>query len=195
MPCLKRLHRTPLYRKNFFKKITNDTQAMTLALELADIAAYWHEVPVGALVLDAQNRVIGMGVNQTIYAHDPTAHAEIVALRDASAFIGNYRLAHCKLYVTLEPCMMCMGAIIQARIKNIVYGAKDPKTGVCESALNHLQYQQINHQTEISGGVMSEQSALRLSRFFRQRRQKVKQPSTEFLNVTGSKTIDNEEEH
>lgn len=167
-----RLQRTPIYQKNFFQEINNDEQAMELALQLAQLGAYWQEVPVGAIVLDGQNRVIGMGVNQTLYGHDPTQHAEIVALRDASKFMGNYRLPGSHLYVSLEPCMMCMGALLHARLERVIYGASDPKTGVCHSVLHHEQYAQLNHHTTIEGGLLQEQSATLLRSFFKARREK-----------------------
>lgn len=148
---------------------------MEIALQLADWAAYWGEVPVGAVVLDAQRRIIGMGVNQTIYHHDPTQHAELVALRQACAFMGNYRLPAAQLIVTLEPCMMCMGAALHARLARIVYGATDPKTGVCESVLEQQQYQSLNHHTEIVAGVLHERCGEQLRNFFRQRRADRKQ--------------------
>jgi len=167
-----RLQRLPIYQQYFFQTIDTDEQAMELVLMLAEMAAHWQEVPVGAVVLDEQRRVIGMWVNHTVYSHDPTQHAEMMALRDASTFMGNYRLPDTQLYVSLEPCMMCMGAILHARVKRVVYGASDPKTGVCHSVLQHEQYAQLNHHTSIQGGVWQEQSAALLRAFFKSRRAK-----------------------
>lgn len=172
MQSFTRLQRTPIYQQNFFQKIEDDEQAMKLALRLAQMGAYWQEVPVGAVLLDEQRRVIGMGVNHTLYSHDPTQHAEMMALRDASTFIGNYRLPGCHLYVSLEPCMMCMGALLHARVERVLYGAPDPKTGVCHSVLHHDQYSQLNHHTLIEGGLLQEQSAALLRDFFKARRGK-----------------------
>lgn len=165
-----RIQQIPVFKQFYLQTLSSNEQAMAVALELADWAAYWGEVPVGAVVLDAQGLVIGMGVNQTIYQHDPTQHAEIAALRQACAFVGNYRLPGAQLVVTLEPCMMCMGALLHARLARVVYGATDPKTGVCDSVLHQDQYQKLNHHTEIVGGVLQDQCSQRLKDFFRQRR-------------------------
>lgn len=174
MSAAHRLHRSPLYQQHFATVIDDDLAAMRLALELASLAATWQEVPVGAVIIDAQQRVIGMGVNQTIYAHDPTQHAEIAALRDACLYVGNYRLPGAQLFVSLEPCMMCMGAMLHARLQRVVYGAIDPKTGVCQSVLKQQHYAALNHQTQILGGVLADESSQLLKSFFRARRQNAK---------------------
>src|SRR5690625_5459904 len=132
---------------------------MELVLMLAEMAAHWQEVPVGAVVLDKRGRVIGLAMNHTVYSQYTTQHAEMMALRDASTFMGNYRLPDTQLYVSLEPCMMCMGAILHARVKRVVYGASDPKTGVCHSVLQHEQYAQLNHHTSIQGGRSEEHTS------------------------------------
>lgn len=144
--------------------------AMRLALEQAELAYAAGEVPVGAVVLDAQGQLIGAGFNRTIQDHDPTGHAEIVALRAAARHVRNYRLPGASLYVTLEPCTMCMGAMLHARLDRVVYGATDPKTGACGSVLDVHGIAQLNHQTEVEGGVLAEACAELLRRFFRERR-------------------------
>lgn len=148
-----------------------DAVGMRAALELADAAAQTGEVPVGAVVLDASGKVLGRGYNRCISDHDPTGHAEIVALRDAAAELGNYRLPGLALYVTLEPCAMCIGAMLHARLARVVYGASDPKTGACGSVLDIPAISQINHHTAVIGGVMGAECATRLQDFFRARRQ------------------------
>lgn len=143
---------------------------MGMALELAAMAAEQGEVPVGAVVVDAQGQVIGKGFNAPISSHDPTAHAEIRALREAALAIGNYRLNHCRLYVTLEPCAMCSGAIFHARISEVIYAAADPKTGVAQSVMHLYENAQLNHHANIRGGVRSQESAALLQEFFAKRR-------------------------
>jgi tRNA(adenine34) deaminase len=144
---------------------------MQLALELASEAAKNGEVPVGAIVVK-NGVVIGRGSNAPISLHDSTAHAEIIALREASAHLGNYRLVDCTLYVTLEPCAMCSGAIQHARIARLVYGASDPKTGACGSVINVMAEPKLNHHTEIVGGIMTKECGEILSNFFSARRKK-----------------------
>lgn len=142
---------------------------MQQALALAETAANAGEVPVGAIVVkDAA--IIGRGSNAPIAMHDPSAHAEMLALRDAAKFLGNYRLVGCTLYVTLEPCAMCTGAIQHARIAQLVYGASDPKTGACGSVVNLMQETRLNHHTAVLGGILAEQCGAVLSAFFKQRR-------------------------
>ncbi len=155
-----------------------DEDYMRLALAQADLARAAGEVPVGAVVVDADGEVIGSGFNQPIAAHDPSAHAEIRALRDAAGNIGNYRLPGCSLFVTLEPCVMCVGAILHARIARVVYGATDPKTGAAHSVLNLFDEGQINHHTRVEGGVLSETCASQLRDFFAERRRKPTGDST-----------------
>jgi len=143
---------------------------MLAALEQAAIAYPLGEVPVGAVVVDAQGRIIAQGHNRTITDHDPTAHAEIVALRAAARRLGNSRLPDCSLFVTLEPCAMCLGAMLHARLRQVVYGAPDPKTGACGGLLNLAENRQLNHQTEVIGGVLAEPCGALLRQFFRERR-------------------------
>ena len=148
-----------------------DNEYMQTALELASQAALAGEVPVGAIVVK-DGVVIGRGFNAPIGLHDPSAHAEIQALRDAAKNLGNYRLVGCTLYVTIEPCAMCAGAIQYARIARLVYGASDPKTGACGSVVNLMAEPRLNHHTEVSGGVMAKECAAILSQFFASRRTK-----------------------
>lgn len=142
---------------------------MQAALELARQGLEADEVPVGAVVVK-DGEVIGRGFNAPISRHDPTAHAEIMALRDAAARLGNYRLVGCELYVTLEPCAMCSGAIIQARIARVVFGARDPKTGACGSVIDVFAEKRLNHHAEVVGGLMAEECGALLSRFFAAKR-------------------------
>ena len=146
-----------------------DFEFMALALDQARLAASSGEVPVGAVVV-RQGQVIATGRNALVGGHDPTAHAEIVALRAAAKAIGNYRLDECELFVTLEPCAMCSGAILNARLKRVVFGASEPKTGAAGSVINLFAQAQINHQTEWQGGVQAEASRALMQDFFRQRR-------------------------
>ncbi|HYG42847.1 MAG TPA: tRNA adenosine(34) deaminase TadA [Bordetella sp.] len=145
---------------------------MALALQQAESAWRIGEVPVGAVVVDAQGQVLGTGYNRTITDNDPTAHAEIVALRAAARHLANYRLPGLSLYVTLEPCVMCIGAMLHARLARVVYGASDPKTGACGSVLDVGAVVRLNHHTTITGGVLAEPSGDMLRRFFRERRTK-----------------------
>lgn len=146
-----------------------DEQAMLLALAQARLAAEDGEVPVGAVVVQA-GRVVGVGRNAPIGSHDPTAHAEIVALRAAAMALGNYRLDGCELFVTLEPCAMCSGAMLHARLARVVYGAADPRTGAAGSVLDLFAQAALNHHTQVVGGVLAEQGGGLLQDFFRQRR-------------------------
>ena len=146
-----------------------DAQYMRMALAQAQHAWDLGEVPVGAIVVK-DGEVIAVGYNQPIGKHDPTAHAEIMALRAASEKLGNYRLPGCELYVTLEPCVMCSGAMLHARLSRVVFGASDPKTGACGSVLNLFEQPALNHQTAIVGGVMAELCGDFLRTFFVERR-------------------------
>ncbi|MFO1372476.1 MAG: tRNA adenosine(34) deaminase TadA [Candidatus Competibacteraceae bacterium] len=148
-----------------------DRYWMRQALVLAQCAAASGEVPVGAVLVLADERV-GEGWNQPIGAHDPTAHAEMVTLRAAAARLGNYRLVASTLYVTLEPCPMCAGAIVHARVARVVFGAADPRTGAAGTVFNLLQAAPLNHRAEVTGGVLAEQCAALLREFFRARRNK-----------------------
>ena len=146
-----------------------DEAFMRQALAQARLAAAAGEVPVGAVVV-CDGQVVAVGRNAPIGAHDPTAHAEIIALRAAAAALGNYRLPQCELYVTLEPCAMCSGAMLHARLKRVVFGAPDPKTGAAGSVLNLFEQTQLNHQTALCGGVLAAEAANTLKTFFSQRR-------------------------
>ncbi|RZV02925.1 UNVERIFIED_ORG: tRNA-adenosine deaminase [Serratia quinivorans] len=151
----------------------NDEYWMRQALQLALRAQEEGEVPVGALlVLD--NQVIGEGWNRPIGRHDPTAHAEIMALRQGGSVLQNYRLLNATLYVTLEPCVMCAGAMVHSRIRRLVYGAPDVKTGAAGSLVDILRHPGMNHQVEILSGVLAEECAATLSKFFRMRREQQK---------------------
>jgi tRNA(adenine34) deaminase len=146
-----------------------DEDYMREALALAQQAAAVGEVPVGALVVSA-GEIVGRGFNQPISGKDPSAHAEIMALRDAAGTLGNYRLAGCQLFVTLEPCAMCAGAIMHARIARVVYGASDPKTGVCGSVIDLFAETRLNHHTQVKGGILAVDAAQLLQHFFAARR-------------------------
>lgn len=150
----------------------NDDFYMGLALDLAVQAGQAGEVPVGAVVVDHDGQVIGKGFNAPISGHDPTAHAEIQALRQAAQALGNYRLNDCRLYVTLEPCAMCSGAIFHARISEVIYGADDLKTGVAKSVIQLYENEKLNHHASVRGGVMAAQCAALLQEFFAARRKK-----------------------
>jgi len=147
----------------------SDADFMAEALRLARQAASAGEVPVGAVVVK-DGRIIGRGSNRPITSSDPTAHAEIVALREAAAAEGNYRLPGCDLYVTLEPCAMCVGAMVHARLSRIVYGTKDPKTGACGSIVDLPSLSTWNHHGRFEGGVMADECAAILRSFFAERR-------------------------
>jgi tRNA(adenine34) deaminase len=152
-----------------------DENVMQLALAQAQHAWDHGEVPVGAVVVRA-GEVIATGFNQPIGRHDPTAHAEIVALRAAADKLGNYRLPGCELFVTLEPCAMCAGAMLHARLARVVFGATDPKTGACGSVLNLFEQASLNHHTALVSGVLAEQAGDMLKRFFAARRQAARRP-------------------
>ena len=151
----------------------NDEYWMRQALQLALRAQEEGEVPVGA-VLVHNNQVIGEGWNRPIGRHDPTAHAEIMALRQGGLVLQNYRLIDATLYVTLEPCVMCAGAMVHSRIRRLVYGAADEKTGAAGSLVDILRHPGMNHQVEIVSGVLAEECAATLSNFFRLRREQKK---------------------
>jgi tRNA(adenine34) deaminase len=146
-----------------------DQQFMRQALEQAQLAAVAGEVPVGA-VLVQDGQMIAKAFNQPIAHHDPSAHAEMLALRAAAKSVENYRLPGSTLYVTLEPCVMCAGAIMHARVERVVFGAQDPKTGAAGSVLDVFSSKQINHQTRVEGGVMGEECGQLLRSFFKERR-------------------------
>ena len=148
-----------------------DQEYMQVALELAREAAAAGEVPVGALVVK-DGEIIGRGYTAPISPHDPSAHAEIQALRDAANRLGNYRLVGCTLYVTLEPCAMCAGAIQHARIQHLVFGATDPKTGACGSVVDLMAEARLNHHADVTRGVLATECGQLLSAFFAARRGK-----------------------
>jgi tRNA(adenine34) deaminase len=147
----------------------DDAVYMRQALDQAHNAWALGEVPVGAVVVK-DGAVIATGFNQPIGTHDPTAHAEIMALRAAATILGNYRLPGCELFVTLEPCAMCSGAMMHARLARVVYGATDPKTGACGSIVNLFEQEKLNHHTELVGGVLAEECGALLREFFAERR-------------------------
>ena len=146
-----------------------DAELMALAVKQARLAALSGEVPVGAVVV-RYGQVIATGCNSMVRDHDPTAHAEIVALRRAAILLGNYRLDECELFATLEPCAMCSGAILNARLKRVVFGAREPKTGAAGSVINLFDQTSLNHHTRCQGGVLAEESQALMQDFFRQRR-------------------------
>ena len=147
----------------------NDEFFMREAISLARSAECLGEVPVGAVIV-CQGEIVGRGFNSPIGESDPTAHAEIAALRDAGRRLGNYRLPECELFVTLEPCAMCAGAILHARIARVIYGARDLKTGVHGSVIDLFSVERLNHHTEVLGGVLAEECGRLLSDFFAARR-------------------------
>ncbi len=148
-----------------------DVQAMALALAQAALAGAADEVPVGAVVLK-DGVFIASGRNAPIATNDPSAHAEMQALRAAAHILGNYRLPDCELFVTLEPCAMCAGAMLHARLKRVVFGARDPKTGAAGSVIDVFGQARLNHQTQVTGGVMAQECGEMLQTFFRQKRLK-----------------------
>ena len=150
-----------------------DEHYMRLALAAAEQAKAAGEVPVGAVIVK-DDEVIATGFNQPIGCHDPTHHAEIAALRAASQALGNYRLPGCTLYVTLEPCVMCAGAMMHARLSRVVYGAADPKTGACGSVVNLFAEAQLNHHADVTGGVLADECGTMLTSFFAERRQQAR---------------------
>ena len=150
-------------------QVSADVLWMSRALEHARVAASRGEVPVGCVIVRS-GHVLGEGHNRTITESDPTAHAEVVALRRAAAAIGDWRLIDCTLYVTLEPCAMCAGAIVLARVPRVVYGARDPKAGMVDSLGDLLRDARLNHRCEVAEGVLAAESAELLRAFFRERR-------------------------
>ncbi len=146
-----------------------DKKFMQKAFKLAKKAEVQNEIPVGAVVV-CEGEVVGEGWNQSILSNDPTAHAEIMALRAAGKKIANYRLPNATIYTTLEPCAMCAGAIIHARLSKLVYAVDDPKTGACGSVVNLLQLAELNHKVEIEKGVLEKECRILLQNFFRNKR-------------------------
>ena len=162
-----------LPESNSLEQAALDQFWMQHAISLAKRAEAEGEVPVGAVIVKDE-QIVGEGWNRPIAASDPTAHAEIMALRAAAAQLHNYRLLNTTLYVTLEPCSMCAGAIIHARVKRVVYAATDPKGGAAGSVFNILSGEQLNHQVEITAGVLADECSSQLSLFFKTRRQQQK---------------------
>ncbi|RCV90216.1 tRNA adenosine(34) deaminase TadA [Billgrantia montanilacus] len=152
----------------------SDEFYMHRALDQAREGLAAGEVPVGAVVVDAAGEIVGAGYNAPVSGHDPSAHAEIRALRDAGARLGNYRLDGCTLYVTLEPCLMCTGAIIHARLARVVYGAAEPRTGMVESKANLFAQPWHNHRVQVEGGVLAVRASQLLKAFFETRREAAK---------------------
>jgi tRNA(adenine34) deaminase len=148
---------------------TTDELWMEEALRAAQRALEMGEVPVGAVVV-CDGKIVGRGWNRNLTDSDPTAHAEIIALREAGAAVGNHRLGDCELFVTIEPCAMCAGAMVHARIKRLVYGADDPKAGAVHSVLQVVNHPQLNHKMAVHGGVLAGKCADLLQEFFRARR-------------------------
>ena len=149
----------------------DDAAWMELALEQASLAAQAGEVPVGALVI-RDGEIIGRGHNRNLLDNDPTAHAEVVALRQAASRLGNHRLSGCVMYATIEPCSMCAGALIHARISRLVYGASDVKAGAAGSVLDVLNHPRLNHRMEITAGILKERCSEILQDFFRRKRER-----------------------
>lgn len=154
--------------KHIFDK-NIDEYWMRAALAQADKASQLGEVPIGAIVVQ-NKKIVGVGHNNSIGSTDPTAHAEVVALRDAAQKIGNYRLTGLDLYVTIEPCMMCAGALVWARINRVVFGAKEPKTGALASIASVLDNPLLNHHVKVTGGILAPECAAKVTNFFGDRR-------------------------
>jgi len=176
---------------------TLDQQMMRFAIAEAHAARAAGEVPVGAIVVGPDGTVLGRGQNRVLRDSDPTAHAEIVALRAAGLVLKNYRLTGCTLYVTLEPCSMCAGAILHARIARLVYAADDPKAGACGSVLAVMNHPQLNHRVEVVSGLLAEECGPMLSNFFLERRGKKplnRHPTSAGGANTGGGNGDDEEE-
>ena len=155
----------------------NDAAWMQLALEQARLALAAGEVPVGAVVIK-DGQLVGTGFNRNLLDHDPTAHAEVVALRQAAATLGNHRLPGCTLVCTIEPCSMCAGAMVHARLSRLVYGASDPKAGAAGSVLDITSHPRLNHQIQVTPGVLAEQCSELLKAFFVERRKTFEEPAT-----------------
>ncbi|MBE0367034.1 MULTISPECIES: tRNA adenosine(34) deaminase TadA [Pseudoalteromonas] len=154
-------------------ELEQDQYWMAQALAYADQAEQQNEIPVGALIVK-DNQLIATGWNQSICQHDPSAHAEMQAVREAGKVLENYRLVDCTLYVTLEPCPMCAGLLVHSRLKRLVFGAPDAKTGAAGSVMNIVNEPKLNHQVEVTQGVLAELCAEKLSNFFKRRRKEIK---------------------
>ena len=149
--------------------VRDDAAWMRLALEEAALAIRAGEVPVGALVIK-DGEIVGRGHNRSLLDHDPSAHAEIVALREAAARLRNHRLTGCEMFVTIEPCAMCAGALVHARVARLVYGASDPKAGAVSSVLQVVNHPSLNHKMEVKSGVLEQECSEILQKFFREKR-------------------------
>ncbi len=158
-----------LLNSGVIKPMKTDEEWMLHAIALAAKAEAVGEIPVGAVVV-IDGEIVGEGWNQSIMNHDPSAHAEMMAVRAAGARIGNYRMLDATLYVTLEPCAMCAGLLVHARIKRIVFGATDLKTGACGSVMDLVRHPTLNHQLQVDGGILAAQCSQQLSDFFKRRR-------------------------
>ena len=152
--------------------MTDDCLFLRAAVAEAEAAERDGEVPVGAVVVQG-DEIIASGHNRVLHDSDPTAHAEIVAIREAGKVLGNYRLERCTLYTTLEPCAMCAGAILHARIERLVYAASDPKAGACGSVLSVMNHPRLNHRVEVSSGLLADECGAMLTDFFRRKRQPI----------------------
>jgi tRNA(adenine34) deaminase len=147
----------------------SDLEAMQVALAEARLAAEAGEVPIGAVLIH-ESQIIARGQNRVLRDNDPTSHAEIVCIREAAKILGNYRLTSCSIFATLEPCAMCAGAMIHARVNRLVFAAPDPKAGACGSVLSVLNHPQLNHKMAVEHGILADESAALLRSFFRERR-------------------------
>ncbi len=156
---------------NSLASMDHNVKWMQRAFELAQKAKEYDEVPVGAVIVH-EDKIIGEGWNQPISSHDPTAHAEIIALRNAGNNVGNYRLPGATMYVTLEPCAMCAGAIVHARLSKLIFAVADPKTGACGSIFNLLQTEELNHKVEIDKSIMEDECRALIQTFFKEKRLK-----------------------
>ena len=163
----------------------DDEHWMRKAMELAAVAESMDEIPVGAVVVK-DDQMVGEGYNASISLNDPSAHAEMMAIRQAGDTVNNYRLVDCTLYVTLEPCPMCAGLLVHSRIKRLVFGASDLKTGAAGSVMNLVQNDNLNHQIEVTQGVLAQACSQQLSAFFKRRRAEKKQAKREAKSQTGS---------
>lgn len=169
------------------EQLAIDEKFMKRALELAQEAEKINEIPVGAVVV-AKGKIIGEGYNQSITLNDPSAHAEMIAIKQAGQYLQNYRILDCTLYVTLEPCPMCAGLLVHSRIKRLVFGTCDLKTGAAGSAFNLVEHEKHNHKVETTQGVLSEQCSHLLSAFFKRRRAEIKEKKKALKNTHALKT-------
>ncbi|RTR32620.1 tRNA adenosine(34) deaminase TadA [Shewanella atlantica] len=172
-------------------QLDRDIHFMTLAMQQADEAEARGEVPVGA-VLVKDDKVVAVGSNDCIGQHDPSAHAEMQCLREAGKLVENYRLLDTTLYVTLEPCAMCAGAMVHSRVSRLVFGAKDEKTGAAGSVVDLVRHPRFNHQLEVNNGVLEQECSEQLSQFFRRRRKEKKEQKRELKRLEALKNDNND---